>query len=57
MVDPNEINEIDRAAVESSWLNYLLWALGAALTAAFAMWFFSRLKAMLRPRSVGAEVR
>ena len=44
LVDPNEVNELDRAAiVESSWVNYLLWMLGAALAAAFAMWFFSRM--------------
>ena len=42
VVDPNEVNELDRAAIgESSWLNYLLWMLGAALAAAFAMWVFS----------------
>src|SRR5215475_12774179 len=46
-VDPNEVNELDRAAsVESSWLNYLLWTLGAALAAAFAMWFFSRMRSL-----------
>jgi hypothetical protein len=51
LVDPNEVNELDReASVESSWLNYLLWALGAALTAAFAMWFFSRMKFMFARR-------
>jgi hypothetical protein len=45
VVDPNEVNELDRAAsVESSWLNYLLWMLGAALVAAFAMWAFSRIR-------------
>ena len=55
MVDPNEINEIDRAAVESSWLNYLLWALGAALAAAFAMWFFSRMKFMFARRTANAD--
>jgi len=47
LVDPNEVNELDRAAsAESSWLNYLLWTLGAALTAAFAMWFFSRMRSL-----------
>ena len=55
MVDPNEINEIDRAAVESSWLNYLLWALGAALAAAFAMWFFLRMKFMFARRTANAD--
>ena len=44
LVDPNEVNELDRAvSVESSWLNYLLWMLGAMLTAGFALWFFSRM--------------
>ena len=44
MVDPNEVNELDReASVESSWVNYLLWMLGAALAAAFALWLFSRM--------------
>jgi hypothetical protein len=56
IVDPNEINEIDRAAsVESSWLNYLLWALGAALTAAFAMWFFLRMRFMFSRRTANAD--
>jgi hypothetical protein len=56
MVDPNEINEIDRAAsVASSWLNYLLWALGAALTAAFAMWFFLRMRFMFSRRTANAD--
>jgi hypothetical protein len=32
MVDPNEVNDLDReASVESSWVNYLLWMLGAVL--------------------------
>ena len=35
MVDPNEVNDLDReAGVESSWVNYLLWMLGAALAVA-----------------------
>ena len=56
MVDPNEINEIDRAAgVESSWLDYFLWALGAALTAAFAMWFFLRKRFMFSRRTANAD--
>jgi hypothetical protein len=43
LVDPNEVNELDRAAgVESSWLDYLWWMLGAALIAAFSMLVFSR---------------
>jgi hypothetical protein len=56
MVDPNEINEIDRAGgVESSWLNYLLWGLGAALTAAFAIWFFPRMRFMFSRRTANAD--
>jgi hypothetical protein len=43
LVDSNEVNELDRAAgVESSWLDYLWWMLGAALIAAFSMLVFSR---------------
>jgi hypothetical protein len=56
MVDPNEVNELDRAAIgESSWLNYLLWTLGAALAAACAMLFFSRMRFLFgrRTASVG----
>jgi hypothetical protein len=41
VVDPNELDR--EASVESSWVNYLLWMLGAALTAGFALWFFSRM--------------
>src|SRR5262249_29771375 len=56
MVDPNEINEIDRAAsVESSSLNYLLLALGAARTAAFAMWFFLRMRFIFSRRTANAD--
>src|SRR5262249_3908330 len=55
VVDPNEVNELDRAAsVESSWLNYLLWTLGAALAAAFAMWFFSRMRSLFGRRTANA---
>jgi hypothetical protein len=55
LVDPNEVNELDRAAgVESSWLNYLLWTLGAALAAAFAMWFFSRMRFLFGRRTANA---
>src|SRR5262249_6257580 len=50
LVDPNEVNELDRAAsVESSWLDYVWWMLGAALIAAFAIWVFSRIP--VRPTS------
>ena len=57
VVDPNEVNELDRAAiVESSWVNYLLWMLGAALAAAFAMWFFSRMRFLFGRRILEATV-
>ena len=55
VVDPNEVNEIDRASsAESSWVNYLLWMLGAALTAAFAMWLFSRMRFLFGRRTANA---
>lgn len=42
LVDPNEVNKLDRAAAtvsaESSWSTYLLLILGAALAAASALW-------------------
>jgi hypothetical protein len=53
MVDPNEVNELDReASVESSWVNYLLWMLGAALAPGFALWFFSRMRFLFGRRTV-----
>lgn len=56
MVDSNEVNELDReASVESSWVNYLLWTLGAALAAAFAMWFFLRMKFMFARRTANVD--
>jgi hypothetical protein len=55
MVDPNEVNELDRdASVDSSWVNYLLWTLGAALTAGFALWFCSRMGFLFARRSANA---
>jgi hypothetical protein len=55
VVDPNEVNELDRAAsVESSWLNYLLWV-GATLVAACAMWFFSRMRFLFGRRTANAS--
>ena len=47
VVDPNEVNDLDRAAAtsapaESSWLTYLLLILATALAAASAGWFFFR---------------
>ena len=56
LVDPNEVNELDRAAsVESSWLDYLWWMLGAALVAAFSMWLFSRMRFLFGRRTVNAS--
>jgi len=55
MVDPNEVNELDHeASVESSWVNYLLWMLGAALAAAFALWLFSRMAFLFGRRTANA---
>ena len=55
LVDPNEVNELDRAAsVESSWLDYVWWMLGAALIAAFAMWIFSRMRFLFGRRAANA---
>jgi hypothetical protein len=55
LVDPNEVNELDRAVgIELSWLNYLLWTLGAALAAAFAVWFFSRMSSLFGRRTANA---
>ena len=47
VVDPNEVNDLDRAAAasvqaESSWLTYLLLMLATVLVAASAFWFFAR---------------
>jgi hypothetical protein len=47
VVDPNEVNDLDRAAAanvqaESSWLTYLLLILATALAAVSAFWFFAR---------------
>src|SRR6516162_6981904 len=56
LVDPNEVNELDRAAsVESSWLDYVWWMLGAALIAAFAMWIFSRMRFLFGRRAANAS--
>ena len=56
LVDPNEINELDRAAAatvstESSWSTYLLLILGAALAAAAAVWFFAKMTAVYARRA------
>jgi hypothetical protein len=51
LVDPNEVNDLDRAAAasvpaESSWITYLLLILGAALVAASAIWLVTRMTSM-----------
>jgi hypothetical protein len=61
LVDPNEINDLDRAAdgtqtANSSWSTYLLLILGAALAAASATWFFSRMTFMLARRAAGPRM-
>ena len=47
LLDSNEVNDLDRGAdvtlTATSWSTYLLLILGAALAAASAMWFFSRM--------------
>jgi hypothetical protein len=57
-VDPNEVNELDRAAetaqAESSWSTYLLLLLGAALAAASAMWFFLRMASIFARRAANS---
>jgi hypothetical protein len=60
LVDPNEVNELDRAAetaqAESSWSTYLLLLLGAALAAASAMWFFLRMASIFARRAANARM-
>ena len=56
MVDPKEVNELDRAAAatepaESSWITYLVLILSAVLVAASGMWFFSRMTSMFARRA------
>jgi hypothetical protein len=61
LVDPNEVNDLDRAAVatvstESSWSTYLLLILGAALAAASAVWFFAKMTPVYARRAVGPRM-
>jgi hypothetical protein len=60
LVDPNEVNELDRAAetaqAESSWSTYLLLLLGAALAAASAMWFFLRMASIFARRATNSRL-
>ena len=60
LVDPNEINDLDRAAAvsaETSWITSLLLILGAALAAASAVWFFSRMTPMFARRAANPRLR
>jgi hypothetical protein len=60
LVDPNEVNELDRAAeavqAESSWSSYLSLLLGAALAAASAMWFFLRVASIFARRAANLRM-
>src|SRR5262249_45852220 len=60
LVDPNEVNELDRAAetaqAESSWSTYLLLLLGAALAAASALWFFLRMASIFARRATNSRL-
>jgi hypothetical protein len=60
LVDPNEVNELDRAAetaqAESSWSTYLLLLMGAALAAASAMWFFLRMASIFARRAANSRM-
>ena len=61
LVDPNEVNDLDRAAAatvstESSWSTYLLLILGAALAAASAMWFFAKMAPVYERRAAGPRM-
>ena len=61
LVDPNEVNDLDRAAAatvstESSWSAYLLLILGAALAAASATWFFAKMAPVYARRAAGPRM-
>jgi hypothetical protein len=61
LVDPNEVNDLDRAAAatvstESSWSTYLLLILGAALAAASAMCFFVKMAPVYARRAAGPRM-
>ena len=61
LVDPNEVNALDRAAdatltANSSWSTYLLLILGAALAAASAIWFFARMTFTFAGRAAGPRM-
>jgi hypothetical protein len=62
LVDPNEVNELDRAAAttvsaESSWSTYLLLILGAALAVASAVWFFAKMIPAYARRAAGPRMQ
>src|SRR5262245_3728751 len=60
LVDPNEVNKVDRAAAtvstESSWSTYLLLILGVALAAASALWFFAKMIPVYARRAAGPRM-
>jgi hypothetical protein len=60
LVDPDKINDLDRAAAavsaESSWSTYLLLILGAALAAASALWFFAKMIPVYSRRAAGPRM-
>ena len=61
LVDPNEVNDLDRAAAatvstESSWSTYLLLILGAALAAALATWFLVKMAPVYARRAAGPRM-
>jgi hypothetical protein len=61
LVDPNEVNDLDRAAAatvstESPWSTYLLLILAAALAAASAMWFFVKMAPVYARRAAGPRM-
>jgi hypothetical protein len=59
MVDPNEVNDLDRAAAtvstESSWSTYLL-LIFAALAAASATWFLVKMAPVYARRAAGPRM-
>ena len=62
MVDPNEVNELDRAAAaavpaEPPWSRYLLLILGVALAAASAIWFFVKMASVFARRAANPRMR
>src|SRR5262249_44877400 len=60
LVDPNEVNDLDRAAAATvlteSSSTYLLLILGAALAAASAIWFFLKMAPVYARRAAGPRM-